>query len=484
MIGKKRAAAYVRVSSEEQTEGWSLDGQEQQIREWAERSGYEIVQLYQDETSGSKEKRPGLEQMLMDAHAGLFGAIVVLHTSRLFRNLALARRYKDLLRNKLNIEVIFVHQPVIDPNDPMAFVMETMNELFDEYYLHQLRFWTSLGKQTRAQRGLWNGTLPFGYMTDPETSLPVPHPRDSLGVILAYESYSTGRYSDGQIAELLNREGYRTTGNWGQRLFTKDTINRLLQNIFYLGRVKYKEETYPGQHPAIISQELFDQCQDVRQRRASKRRAFGWQRKVYVLAGIVRCIECGLTLRCGATTSGQQWRYYRHTAHVRGYECSVPGKMVRADDLEEQWSDIVAAIKLPDDWKPRIEQMSGDADQRESVLRERDEVQEKMRRLKRLYKDLLIDDDEYKAEQERLQTQLSSLVLPNSPHLFKAAEYLENLGMLWEAATLAEKRDLTRLLLKAMYVNVEESRVVAIEPLPVFRVLFTEFCEGIGVEIL
>ena len=146
----KPAAAYVRVSSEEQTEGWSLDGQEQQIRDYAERNGYGIVQVYQDETSGSKEKRPGLDRMLMDAHAGQFSAVIIIHTSRLFRNIALARRYKDLLRNKLNIEVIFVNQPHIDPSDPMAFMMETFNELFDEYYLHQLRFWTTLGKQTRA----------------------------------------------------------------------------------------------------------------------------------------------------------------------------------------------------------------------------------------------------------------------------------------------------------------------------------------------
>ncbi len=42
-----------------------------------------------------------------------------------------------------------------------------------------------------------------------------------------------------------------------------------------------------------------------------------------------------------------------------------------------------------------------------------------------------------------------------------------NLGTLWKAATLDEQRDLTRVLLKAMYMNVETERIVAIEPLPV-----------------
>lgn len=259
-MNKVPAAAYVRVSTEEQTEGWSLDGQEQQIRNYAERHGYEIVAVYQDETSGSKEKRPGLDNLLLDAHAGRFSAIIVIHTSRLFRNVALARRYKDLLRNKLNIEVLFVNQPVVDSNDPMAFIMETFNELFDEYYLHQLSFWTMLGKQTRAQRGMWNGTLPFGYRTDEITGEPVPHEVNAEGLRRAFEAYSTGRYSDREIAEFLNDMGYRTTGNWGERPFTKDTVTRLLQNAFYLGYTKYKGELYPGKHPPLIDQKLFDLC--------------------------------------------------------------------------------------------------------------------------------------------------------------------------------------------------------------------------------
>ncbi len=54
MTIKKRAAAYLRVSSEEQTEGWSLDGQEIQIREWAKRNHYEIVQVYRDEANAGR----------------------------------------------------------------------------------------------------------------------------------------------------------------------------------------------------------------------------------------------------------------------------------------------------------------------------------------------------------------------------------------------------------------------------------------------
>jgi hypothetical protein len=101
-----------------------------------------------------------------------------------------------------------------------------------------------------------------------------------------------------------------------------------------------------------------------------------------------------------------------------------------------------------------------------------------------MYRDLLIDDAEYRTTCDQLQTRLSGLVLPNSPHLVRAGEYLENLGSLWAAATLEEQRDSTRVLLKALYVDVLREKIVAVEPMPIFRTLFTEFCADIGVAIL
>ena len=99
----KRAVGYVRVSKEEQGQGWSLDEQEEQVSEFAQQNGFELIRFYRDESSGTKDSRPGFVQMLDDAQAGLFEAIIIIHTSRLFRNVALARRYKDELRNPVNV---------------------------------------------------------------------------------------------------------------------------------------------------------------------------------------------------------------------------------------------------------------------------------------------------------------------------------------------------------------------------------------------
>jgi hypothetical protein len=141
-------------------------------------------------------------------------------------------------------------------------------------------------------------------------------------------------------------------------------------------------------------------------------------------------------------------------------------------------------FKTVSDWKRRVEELAGDVDQRQAILREREQVQEKLRRVKQLYRDLLMDEAEYRVTHAALQARLATLVLPSSPQVAVAAEYLENLGSLWTHATLAEQRDITRVMLKAVYVDLQAGQIVAIEPHPIFRLILAEVCGGVGVAIL
>jgi len=131
-----------------------------------------------------------------------------------------------------------------------------------------------------------------------------------------------------------------------------------------------------------------------------------------------------------------------------------------------------------------VQELVGNEDERQTIIRERGRAEEKLRRLKQMYKDLIVSDDEYRAALNELQARLKTLVLPDSPQLIEAGEFLESLKALWEAATLAEQRDITRLLLKNTHVDVTSGELVAIEPNPAFRLLFTDICQDIGVKVL
>ena len=95
-------------------------------------------------------------------------------------------------------------------------------------------------------------------------------------VRLAFEQYATGRFSDIEIAEMLNQHGYKTRSG---RRFSKDSISGILRNPFYSGKVVYNnknegvDEIYEGKHEALISPELWERCQTWRRDRRTLSRA-------------------------------------------------------------------------------------------------------------------------------------------------------------------------------------------------------------------
>jgi DNA invertase Pin-like site-specific DNA recombinase len=83
---QKRAAIYVRVSTDKQT----IENQVAALCQIAERRGWEVVEQYQDAgISGAKGRdgRPGLDQMLKDAQRRKFDVIMAWAIDRLGRSL-------------------------------------------------------------------------------------------------------------------------------------------------------------------------------------------------------------------------------------------------------------------------------------------------------------------------------------------------------------------------------------------------------------
>jgi DNA invertase Pin-like site-specific DNA recombinase len=123
--------------------------------------------------------------------------VLVYHTSRFARNQVEARRYKQMLRERLGIKVISVTQPMgEDHSDPSAFLAESIHEMFDEYYSVSLSFWTRTGLREKARQGHLVGALPWGYVRDPETKVAVPDPERAPFVRELFERYAGGQETD------------------------------------------------------------------------------------------------------------------------------------------------------------------------------------------------------------------------------------------------------------------------------------------------
>lgn len=154
----QRAAAYIRESTEEQGQGFSPDAQRQAISKFAGENDLKLIGEYCDFHSGwrKSEARPEFQRLMADAAEGLFDVVLVFHTSRFARSQIEARKYKQLLRERLGIRVVSVTQPMgEDPSDPSSFLAESIHEMFDEYYSVSLSFWTKSGLREKPAKGTW-----------------------------------------------------------------------------------------------------------------------------------------------------------------------------------------------------------------------------------------------------------------------------------------------------------------------------------------
>jgi site-specific DNA recombinase len=335
-----RYAGYVRISSEDQVGNFSLDAQKRAIEKYVHDQGGVLVRFYIEEAkTATNDDRPAFLEMRRDARRHLFDALVVHKFDRLARNRENALAIKSLLRRDFGIKVFSVTEPSEDSDGPVGALMEGIMESVADWYSRNLATEVKKGKLERAQQGLHNNQAPFGYDKTEEKTL-VVNPHEAQGVRLAFETYAPGGWSDTGIARLLNSQGYRTKQG---KLFSKEMIRDFLQNRTYLGYIRYKgyrkkangsrdvsteTQWFQGQHEAIISEELFEQCQQVRAKAAVHHLPTP-KVHVYPLSGILYCAECQSKMRA------QNWhgyRYYRCRARELGLDCTQTG--IVAEELE------------------------------------------------------------------------------------------------------------------------------------------------------
>jgi len=502
-----RAGAYVRVSTEEQTEGWSLDAQKHHCTTLIAQRGWELTRVYEEPGRSAKtDLRPSFQRMMSDAEHGRLDVIVVQKLDRFSRSLP------DVVKNiarlkKASVGLVSVSETWVDTTTIQGEMMVYLFALLAQWDNENRARETVKGKLERARNGYWNGTLAFGYTTPRKLKAQlvrvseqyeagaidahtyeqtaneierhleryqhmtegdaIPDPINARGVILAYTWYASGVYSDSEIAQMLNAENFRTTGTWGERLFESDTVSPMLQNRFYLGETKYKDTRYPGRHEALIPVSLFDKCQEKRGFRSSRNVNKKSTKRIYPLSRLALCARCGYPMR---GQGSPEYRYYRDPKHSIK-QCTQ--HQIRADAVEDALIQYLSQIKLPHDWRARILQQSLAAQSnKQAVERQKASLEKQLERAKTLYQMGDIEQEEYFNTRNEIRAKLAAIEPVRDPDLEHAAKLLENIGELFKSATLQELDSIFHALLRTVYLDGGTyGPVMAIEPQPFLKVL-------------
>jgi len=113
----KRAVLYMRVSSVDQ----HPESQLHDLRTMAAQRGYEIVREYTDKISGTRAKRPGLDQLLHDARRGQFDVLLVWAFDRLARSV---KHFLELLDELTHLQIEFISfRENVDTSGPLGRAM-------------------------------------------------------------------------------------------------------------------------------------------------------------------------------------------------------------------------------------------------------------------------------------------------------------------------------------------------------------------------
>lgn len=285
---KKMNVAYLRVSTEAQTEKYGLDMQKQKILDYCEKNGVIIDKWYVDGGySGSKLDRPEIQKLLDDAEKDLIKTVYIYKLDRLSRDTADTLELMYRILPKYGVKVVSMTEDIRTDN-PMDKVMLTMNAAMNQYEREIIRMRMSAGMVERVKKGYWmgGGRIPWGYYYDRNDGILHVNEEQAEQVRNTYKLYLEG-YSCDRISHILGFKGERV-------------VTQILKRKSNIGLIEYKGQVYKGLHEPIIDKDTFYEAQDM----MKKRRTNSHVANNHLLTGLCYCGVCGARMRY------QKWGSY------------------------------------------------------------------------------------------------------------------------------------------------------------------------------
>lgn len=432
-----RAALYLRVSSDKQAkEGDSIPAQREALRQYAQSHHIQIYGEYIDDgVSGTRADRDELSRLLSDVEAGRIDIILITKLDRLYRSLKHYLNMMDRLdRHNVGWLAIWENYDTTTPQGRLIVSQMMSIAQFEA---------ENTGQRVRAvldykisHGEVASGSVPFGYVIRDKRLVPGPHADDAREIFKHYAMYGN-----------LHKTARLSAGLGGP--VSTNGIKNMLRNEKYVGMARDN----PQFCEAIIDKSLFD---DV-QRKLSMNVKIS-QKHTYIFSGLVKCAECGASMgvnrrkrkrgNCITIEIGYRCPVY----YQRGNRRCSNAKVLNENVLERH---LLAVLR------PELEKHISSYEIHEKSHRDAERakkaIEGKLSRLKDLYVDGLIDMAEYRADRERLESELSAVADTPQKDLTELKHLLTlPIQEIYETFSREEKRFFWRSIVKEIRYGVDK----------------------------
>ena len=330
--GKKRVAAYCRVSTDRDAQLESLENQMEAFRyRLAFHPDWELVSIYADEQSGTSVKgRTKFQEMIEDCEAGKIDYILTKSISRFARNTLDCISYVRKLQG-YGVQLYFEKEG-IDTGDAASEMLLTIMASFAQEESRSISENVKWGIRKRFEEGREVKVPLYGfYHTEIELFQVVPEEAEIVREI--FERYVHGELPLSIMNDMIARGVKPPAGDSWKRL----QIDRMLKNEKYVGDVilqktyieshlTHKQIRNKGElpkfrvtdaHPAIVDRHVFEQAQKITAMRRVKN-----GNSTYPYGDMLRCPHCGKPLVHGSLNN-----FYYNGGHIQngGWGCYGEG---------------------------------------------------------------------------------------------------------------------------------------------------------------
>ncbi|GAB2498726.1 recombinase family protein [Algoriphagus taiwanensis] len=441
-----RTIIYKRVSTDEQADsGFSLQYQEQVLRQFCEYNKFELVGVYTEDYSGKDFNRPQWNNLMnyLKKNRGKVDQVLCLRWDRWSRNLHYALDEIKKL-SQLGVKINTVEQP-IDIENPDSKVLLSLYLTLPEVENDKNSIRTTEGSRRARMEGCWTGSPPRGYdCARNENKKATLIPNDKAPFIqMAFERMATGLYSANDVRFWLANEGYT---------IPKQTFYHTIRNIAYMGKIyvkawkKESEQIVDGLHPALVSEDLFKRANRALDGRVREMDFESDKTDLYPAKGFLKCSKHGRTITAYKARGGNGQRKHYHYYICTKKNCfrhrveEVHGK------IEELLGKISFTAEMVLVYKSALQEMmekdfTGQKSKIEKLKSDREKLILRKVTLQDSFLDGKIDSDDFKEMKRRIEDEIFSIdeslkqyqgeMSPFKEYLTKSLPMIQQLPIFW-----------------------------------------------------